>query len=131
MAATQTDFLVLSTDSHAGMKRLLSGRTVERVVRHALNPTFVAPLPVLSQWQSATAKNRNALCRRMFVPVDLSDNSVRLLRFAATLAGPIRAEGRLFYVPGLYGNDSGIGHGELTALTRKSAVVPTKGEPAS
>jgi nucleotide-binding universal stress UspA family protein len=112
-ADVRADFLVLATDSHAGMKRLLRSPLVGQVVRDAPCPTFIAPRSALLPWQSGTVVNPRERWRRVLVPVDLSEISRRVLQIAASLAGKMGGgEVRVFYVPGLYDGQLGARQGE-------------------
>lgn len=93
----QSDWVVLATLGHGGMKRFLLGSTAEGVVRAAPGPVLTVRSRVLARAgtpQSPPAQRIN----RILVPVDFTPASRRLLQFAVTFARQFRASLQLLHV---------------------------------
>jgi nucleotide-binding universal stress UspA family protein len=87
------DLIVIATRGNTGLKHLLLGSTAERVVRYS-------PCPVLVVRGSDSKKKpaqRLATFRKILVPVDFSDCSMKGLEYAKKLAREFRAKLILFH----------------------------------
>jgi nucleotide-binding universal stress UspA family protein len=81
------DLIVISTRGNTGLKHLILGSTAERVVRYS-------PCPVLVVRRRAETKKgsreagppRTPAFRKIFVPIDFSECSMKGLAYAKTLA---------------------------------------------
>ena len=76
------DLIVIATRGHTGLKHLVLGSTAERVVRYS-------PCPVLVIRESDSRKKpapQLATFRKILVPVDFSDCSMKGLGYAKALA---------------------------------------------
>jgi nucleotide-binding universal stress UspA family protein len=82
------DLIVIATRGNTGLKHLLLGSTAERVVRYS-------PCPVLVVRGSDSKKKsaqQLATFRKILVPVDFSDCSMKGLEYAKKLAREFRAK---------------------------------------
>ena len=82
------DLIVIATRGNTGLKHLLLGSTAERVVRYS-------PCPVLVVRGSDSRKKpapKLATFRKILVPVDFSDCSMKGLEYAKELAREFRAK---------------------------------------
>jgi nucleotide-binding universal stress UspA family protein len=82
------DLIVIATRGNTGLKHLLLGSTAERVVRYS-------PCPVLVVRGSDSKKKsarQLAAFRKILVPVDFSDCSMKGLEYAKKLAREFRAK---------------------------------------
>ena len=82
------DLIVIATRGNTGLKHLLLGSTAERVVRYS-------PCPVLVVRGSDSRKKparQVATFRKILVPVDFSDCSMKGLEYAKKLAREFRAK---------------------------------------
>ena len=82
------DLIVIATRGNTGLKHLLLGSTAERVVRYS-------PCPVLVVRGSDSKKKpvqQLATFRKILVPVDFSDCSMKGLEYAKELAREFRAK---------------------------------------
>ena len=79
------DLIVTSTHGYTGWKHVFLGSTAERVVRHA-------PCPVLVARRSKAAAARKPRLKKILVPLDFSEHSLKGLRFAVKLAQSFKAK---------------------------------------
>jgi len=82
------DLIVIATRGHTGLKHLVLGSTAERVVRYS-------PCPVLVIRESNSRKKpapQLATFRKILVPVDFSDCSMKGLGYAKALAREFKAK---------------------------------------
>jgi|SRR5438067_550220 len=82
------DLIVIATRGNTGLKHLVLGSTAERVVRYS-------PCPVLVVRGSDSKKQpaqRPATFRKILVPVDFSDCSMKGLGYAKALANEFKAK---------------------------------------
>src|SRR6266513_2297157 len=82
------DLIVIATRGHTGLKYLVLGSTAERVVRYS-------PCPVLVIRESDSRKKpapQLATFRKILVPVDFSDCSMKGLGYAKALANEFKAK---------------------------------------
>jgi nucleotide-binding universal stress UspA family protein len=82
------DLIVIATRGHTGLKHLVLGSTAERVVRYS-------PCPVLVIRESDSRKKpapQLATFRKILVPVDFSDCSMKGLGYAKALAREFKAK---------------------------------------
>ncbi len=79
------DLIVLSTRGNTGLKHLVLGSTAERVVRHS-----PCPVLVVRQAEGRNKKTR-ADFRRILVPIDFSECSMKGLAYARALAKQFKA----------------------------------------
>ena len=82
------DLIVIATRGHTGLKHLVLGSTAERVVRYS-------PCPVLVIRESDSRKKpapQLATFRKILVPVDFSDCSMKGLGYAKALANEFKAK---------------------------------------
>lgn len=78
------DLIMMSTHGRTGLKRLALGSTAERVVRFSPCPVLVVP-GVASGKSFGNGKSATAI-RRIVVPVDFSECSMKGLAYAKALA---------------------------------------------
>lgn len=97
-----SDLIVISTRGLSGLKRLVLGSTVERVVRYASCPVLVVRSAHCGHSPNGNGQaTRVALhIRKILVPVDFSDCSRRGVDYAKHLAGQFRA--RLILLHSVY-----------------------------
>jgi len=82
------DLIVIAARGHTGLKHLVLGSTAERVVRYS-------PCPVLVIRESDSRKKpapQLATFRKILVPVDFSDCSMKGLGYAKALANEFKAK---------------------------------------
>lgn len=73
------DLIVISTRGHTGLKHLVLGSTAERVVRYS-------PCPVLVMRPGGRKKIADSTFRKILVPLDFSECSLRALNYARVFA---------------------------------------------
>jgi len=81
----QIDLIVIATRGNTGLKHLALGSTAERVVRHS-------PCPVLVVRESQKGQTKAHSFRRILVPIDFSDSSMKGLAFGRRLARELDAK---------------------------------------
>lgn len=79
------DLIILATRGITGLKHLLLGSTAERVVRYS-------PCPVLVVHPREKNEKREFRIKRIVVPIDFSEGSLKGLEYARRLAGQYEAE---------------------------------------
>jgi nucleotide-binding universal stress UspA family protein len=88
----EADLIVIASRGRTGWQRILLGSTAERIARHA-------PCPVLVVRQKEFLREAAlGLVRRILVPVDFSDLSIKAVEYAAALAAPLGARLHLLHV---------------------------------
>jgi nucleotide-binding universal stress UspA family protein len=94
-AEQKIDMIVTGTHGLTGLKRVLLGSTSEWVVRHAPCPVLTVPAETANR---LTGKRWTSRIRKILVPVDFSEASVKALPYADALARKFRAEVILMHV---------------------------------
>ncbi|MBI2925977.1 MAG: universal stress protein [Verrucomicrobia bacterium] len=118
----KADLLVLSAQTSEGRRHPPHEATARQIVRRAPCPTLIVRETVkLSQWPGPAAF-ASTLWKRIFLPVDLSDTSRRLLGLASSLAEPGRTSITLLYTPALYENRTPDGTKQQSLLRAQTPV---------
>lgn len=83
----EIDLIIISTRGNTGLKHLALGSTAERVVRYSPCPVLVVRGNTQTKKASRDGKTQHALrYRKILVPIDFSDCSMKALGYAKALA---------------------------------------------
>jgi nucleotide-binding universal stress UspA family protein len=85
------DLIITSTHGHTGLKHLVLGSTAERLVRYSPCPVLVVRADDAKERRDAFARP-NIQIRRILVPIDFSDCSLKGLAYAKAFARKFNAE---------------------------------------
>jgi nucleotide-binding universal stress UspA family protein len=94
-AAQHADLIVMATHGHSGFARELMGSVTERVILQAPCPVIALRLPPTTPPDRALLHPR---IRRVLLPTDLSEQSLRVLPIAEAIARPFKATLTALYV---------------------------------
>jgi nucleotide-binding universal stress UspA family protein len=111
-AARELDanLVIMATHGYGGLKHTFLGSTTERVIRHA-------PCPVLAVRGNKDTRQKSVAMQRIVVTTDFSDNALRALPLAQSLAAKFGADITLMHVVDRFPIDAMLGE-ELTRDNR-------------
>ncbi len=118
---TETDLMVVSTHSERVVRHALLGSSAEKLVRHAPCPVLVVRAKeheFIDEDDEAPAPRSFSL-KKILVPTDFSDESLKALRYALRLGAPFDAKIDLLHVvnTGCFG--AGYAAVDLPAITEQ------------